>query len=282
MNLLRRAILFMILSTMAFAVMNTQAKHLSEQGFSAYQLLFFRSLGTLMITMPYLVWKRMSIWGNKRGLLVLRGVAGAASLLLYFASLSHLPVGTAVVLRYLSPIFAAFIAVVWLKESVRPIQWLFFLLAFAGVLLIKGVGGDMSWLGLGLILSSAIILGLVFVSIAKIGTSDHPMVIINYFMAMGTILGGLLSIYFWKNPIGTQWWWLIGLGWIGFIGQLFMTKAFQMAATHQVAPLKYLEVLFTVMMGIVWFGEFYSLWALLGMVMVLTGLLLNMFFKSAK
>lgn len=268
----------MLLSTLAFAVMNGVVKYLD--GFSAYEKVFFRSLGTLIFTMPYLVYKRIPLLGNKRTLLITRGVAGAVSLILFFLSLKYLPVGTAVTLRYMSPIFAAIFAVIWLKETIRPWQWLFFCIALAGVFVLQGFDGSTSVLGLLLVLTSALCMGLVFVAISKIGTQDHPMVIINYFMVIGTVLGGILALNDWKTPVGNQWLLLLGLGVVGFIGQLFMTRAFQIATTNQVAPLKYLEVIFTVIIGAVWFLEIYNFWAMVGILMIITGLVLNILYKA--
>jgi drug/metabolite transporter (DMT)-like permease len=278
MSDLKKAILFMFFSTLAFAVMNGLVKYLID--FSAYQLVFFRSIGTLIITSSLLAYRKIPMLGNKRWLLITRGITGAISLLLFFSSLKYLQVGTAVTLRYLSPIFAAFFAVIWLRERIKPLQWLFFILAFAGVLVLNGFDSDLSLIGLGLVCLSALLMGLVFVVIAKIGKQDHPLVIINYFMAIGTLLGGLLSIGNWRNPVGAEWLLLATLGVVGFVGQLYMTKAFQIASTNQIAPLKYLEVIFTVMIGVFWFLEIYTLWSLLGIVMVMTGLTLNIVYKK--
>ncbi|PRP66692.1 DMT family transporter [Nonlabens agnitus] len=278
MKELHKAILFMMLSAFAFAIMNGLVKYLAD--FSAYQLVFFRSIGTLLITSSLLMYHKIPMLGNKRWLLILRGVAGAISLLLFFASLKFLPVGTAVTLRYLSPIFAAIFAVIWLKERIKPLQWLFFLLAFAGVLVLKGFDDGLSLIGLSMIILSALFMGLIFVVISKIGKQDHPMVVVNYFMFIGTVLGGLLSIGNWKNPIGVEWIWLGILGIVGFVGQLYMTKAFQIASTNQIAPLKYLEVIFTVMIGAFWFLEIYTWWSLLGILMVMAGLTLNILYKG--
>ena len=268
----------MLFSTLAFAIMNGVVKYLSE--FSAFQLVFFRSIGSLIITMIYLNYKKISILGNKRWLLIARGVFGSISLLLFFLSLKYLPVGTAVTLRYLSPIFAAVFAVIWLRERIKPLQWLFFLIAFSGVFILKGYDENISLIGIGLVLLSALGMGLVFVVISKIGKQDHPIVIINYFMAIGVILGGLLSINNWVQPVGSEWLLLASLGVVGFIGQLFMTRSFQIASTSLVAPLKYLEVIFTVLIGATWFLEIYTLWSVLGIALVIIGLVLNILYKS--
>ena len=136
--------------------------------------------------------------------------------------------------------------------------------------------------GLFLAVLSAIFSGFVYVVISKIGKSEHPVVVVNFFMFISTLVGGLLSINNWQNPQGMEWVLLLSLGIFGFFGQVFMTKAFQVATTNQVAPLKYLEVIFTVLIGLSLFGEIYTLWSILGIFMIILGLLLNVWYKSNK
>jgi drug/metabolite transporter (DMT)-like permease len=70
------------------------------------------------------------------------------------------------------------------------------------------------------------------------------------------------------------------LGLFGFFGQLFMTKAFQNAEAHMVAPFKYVEVLFTLMFGVFILREGYNFLYLLGTFLVIIGLVLNVGYKS--
>ncbi len=268
----------MILSTVSFTVMNLLVKYLV--GFSAYQLVFFRSIGTLFFTMPFLFYNKISILGNQKRLLIFRGLAGVTSMGLFFMSVEYLKIGSAVSLRYLSPIFATILAVIFLREKVKNIQWLFFLLAFFGVLIIKGFDADINSFGLLLIVLSALFSGVVYVLINKIGLRDHPVVIVNYFMWIATILGGILSVFNWKKtPEGIEWGLLLSLGVFGYFGQLFMTKAFQSQVTNKVVSLKYMEVIFTMIAGIFLFGDKYPLLSILGTAMVITGLVLNMFYR---
>lgn len=193
-----KAIFYMIYSVIAFALMNTVVKYLND--FSAYQIVFFRTIGTLCFTIPLIIKQKILILGKNKKWLFLRGLAGVISLTCFFESLNYLDLGTAVTLRYTSPIFAAIFAFIFLKEHIKPLQWFMFLIAFIGVLLIKGFGVDVNSIGLTLIFLSAIFLGLIFVLIRKIGDSEHPLVIINYFMVMAFIFGGLMSINHWKTP----------------------------------------------------------------------------------
>ena len=158
-------------------------------------LFLISSFATLFFTIGFLVYNKIPILGNKRKLMVLRSLVGLTSMALFFESTNYLSIGTAASLRYVSPIFAAVLAVFFLKEKIFKVQWLYFLMAFVGVLLIKGFDNQINITGLLLILVSAFFSGLVYVVITKIGTKDHPVVIVNYFMWISAIIGGVLSIF---------------------------------------------------------------------------------------
>ncbi|MDO7173552.1 DMT family transporter [Mariniflexile sp. AS56] len=274
----KNAIKFMILSTMAFACMNAIVKYLDNV--NTYQIVFFRSLGSLFFTFGYLLKNKIPLIGNKNKLLILRSLIGAASMIFFFLSVKYLSVGTAVSLRYTAPIFAAIFAVFILKEQIKPLQWVFFILSFIGVLVLKGIDNQIDTLGLIFVIIAAILSGLVYIMINQIGQSEHPVVVVNYFMVTAMILGGVLSIGNWVTPSGVEWPLLLSLGIFGYFGQIYMTKAFQTASTNIIAPLKYIEVVFTVLLGMALFGEIYTFWSLFGMVLIITGLVLNVWYKG--
>ncbi|WP_397364804.1 DMT family transporter [Olleya sp. R77988] len=270
---MKKAIQFMIISALAFVFLNIGVKYLGK--FNVYQIVFFRALGSLFFTYPYLIKNKISIKGNKVGLLVARSIVGLIAMTLFFASLKLLPTGTAVSIRYTAPIFAAVFALVILKERIKPVQWLFFIAAFCGVLMLKGFDTNINSLGFLYVIISALFTGLVFILIRKIGDQDHPMVIVNYFMTTSLIISGILSINYWIKPEGIEWLWLLSLGVFGYFGQIYMTKALQTSETRLVAPLKYIEVVFTMIAGVVWFTEDYTIITILGMVLIITSLVLN-------
>ena len=269
----------MLISTLAFACMNSIVKYLSHV--NAFQIVFFRAITTLLFTSTFLLKKNISFSGNNKKLLLLRGIVGVTSMSFFFMSTKYLPIGTAVSLRYMAPIFAAIFAVFLLKEKIKTIQWLFFAIAFSGVIILKGYDLYVSSYGLILITLSAIFSGLVYVILSKIGKTEHPVVVVNYFMAISVIVGGVLCINDWHTPNGVEWSMLLSLGVFGYFGQVYMTKAFQTtASTGQVAPLKYLETIFTLLLGVFIFAEVYTFLSIVGIGLILTGLLLNAQFRN--
>ncbi len=275
---LKKAVIYMVLSTIAFTAMNGLLKQLTY--YSGYQLVFFRSLGSLVFTFSVLVGQRIPILGNNPKAMVFRGVLGAISMVLFFLAIHYIPIGSAVALRYISPIFAAIFAILFLRENVRPMQWLFFMLSFLGILVLKGFDQSIPPIGLFLVLLSAVFSGMVYIAIRQIGQSEHPVVIVNYFMFIAALVGGALSIFDWVTPKPADWLWLASLGVFGYYGQLFMTKAFQLGETNVIAPIKYLEVVFAIIVGVLFLGESYSLGSFLGIAMIITGLILNLVYKT--
>jgi drug/metabolite transporter (DMT)-like permease len=268
----------MMISTFSFALMNVSVKYLER--IPTFQIVFFRCFGSFVLATAYILVKGIPILGIKRRLMVLRAVLGLTAMSLFFLSLKHLNVGTAVSLRYIAPIFAAIFAIFVLRERLKKIQWLFFLTAFAGVLVLKGFDASINATGLILILTASVFSGMVYVVIRKIGVSDHPAVVVNYFMFLGTVVGGLLALTVWVQPVGYEWIFLLVLGIFGFMGQLYMTKAFQIAKTNLVAPLKYIEVIFTISIGVLWFNEAYTIYSFIGLFMIISALILNTLVKK--
>ena len=227
----------MLLSTLSFAFMNVLIKYLID--YSTFQLVFFRSIGSLLITFSVLKSKKIPQWGNQKKLLFYRGLAGVTSMVLFFWSIHYISVGSAVTLRYTSPIFAAILAIFFLKEVIKPLQWFFFIMAFTGVFLIKSYDPSGSNFGVLLVLFAAFFSAVVYILISRIGNRDHPVVVVHYFMLIATTVGGIGSVFFWVAPKTEDLVMLGSLGLFGFFGQLFMTKAFQNAEAHMVAPFKY-------------------------------------------
>ena len=95
-------------------------------------------------------------------------------------------------------------------------------------------------------------------------------------MFFATVIGGVLCIFDWIQPQGWDWVLLGSLGVFGYFGQLYMTKAFQAAATNIIAPIKYTEVIFTIAIGVFWFDESYSFWSFVGLFLIISALIPDM------
>ena len=270
----------MLISTLGYSVMNALVKELSH--LPVFEIIFFRSIITVFLCVGILKANKVSLIGNNQKPLILAALGGVASMVLFFYTVQNIPFGAAVILKYLAPIFAAVLAVLILKENVRPVQWGFFLLSFLGLILMKGFDFRIDNFNLLIGLAGALVTGGTWIVIKRMGKTEHPLTVVNYMMICGTIVAGVYCLYDWQSPSNYDYLLLFLAGLGGFIGQWFITKAFQIELASNVAPLKYLEVFFALIIGFIWFDESYEMMSFIGILMILSGMLMNVFYQQRK
>lgn len=270
----------MVISTLAFAFVNAIIKYLDS--FSAYQLVFFRCAVSLVISLIQLKIVGVKPWGNNKPILFLRGLSGVTALFMGFVLIKNVPLGTAVMLNYLSPIFTAFIAVYWLKEKVNFKQWLFLLLCVVGVYLMKtgtlSLTTEMLLLGLG----SSALAGLAYNCVRVCKDTDHPLVVVLYFPLVGTPVAFTVAMLFggWVWPRGVEWLFILLVGALTQVAQIALTKALQSDKAANVSILKYLGVLHAFIFGLIVFEEQVNFLTAMGAVTVVVGIVLFTLFKT--
>jgi drug/metabolite transporter (DMT)-like permease len=268
----------MLFATFFFSTMNVFVKFVPH--IPAVEIVFFRSLISLALSYGILKSRNNFSWGSNRKVLILRGVTGAIALILYFKTLQHIPLASAVTIQFLAPIFTTILGIFIVKERVFPLQWLFFLLSFGGVLVIQGfdtrISNILLLMGLGASLSS----GLAHNFIRKLNTSEDPLVIVLYFPLVTLPVTGMLSIFDWVMPSGEDLLILLAIGLLTQVAQVLLTKAIQHEELSRVSSLRYLSIIYALIYGFLLFDEHFNLFTYLGMALTLSGVVLNFYYKS--
>ena len=270
----------MLISVVGFALMNLTVKFLDR--LPTTELVLFRSLVSLSLCLYFLKKRHIPLFGNQKKYLILRGVFGVTALTLFFYTLQNLPLGSAITIQYLSPIFTALFAIFILGEKMFKVQWLFFLVSFAGIALIKGFDPniDMKLFLIGI--TSSVFAGLAYNCIRKVKDTDHPLVVVFYFPLIATPVMAVISMFNWVTPMGWEWALLLLMGVLTQIAQVYMTKALQNAEANEITSLKYLGIIFALGFDLFIFKVVYQPVALIGIAMVLGGVILNVLFKARK
>jgi len=225
--------------------------------------------------------KKIPIVGKEVKWLAVRGIVGFLSLAAFFIVIQRIPFGPAISIRYIGPVFSVILAVLFLKEKVNAWQWGCLLLSIVGVFVLKGADFRIDTLSFLLALLSAVLVGIVFAVVRYLGAKEHALTIINYFM-IASIIGSLFFMNHWSMPIGIEWLWVVSIGIFGLIGQVFMTMAFQLADTNTIAPFKYMELIYALGLGLIFLDEEHSYLAIFGMLLIVLGMVLNVYFKKRK
>lgn len=268
----------MLISTFAFSLMTLFVKFIPD--IHAFEIIFFRSLISLIISFTALRMKRIYPLGVNKKYLILRGLFGVTALTLFFVTLQNVPLANAVTIQYLSPIFTAIFAVFLLGEKLKWLQGLFFFISFCGVLMIKGFDDRISNTYLLLGITSAIFAGLAYNCIRKVKDTDHPLVVVLYFPLVATPVMAVLSYFNWKTPSLNELIILLGIGIATQFGQVFMTKALQAESAAKISAMKYIGIIYALFYGYLFFEETYSNQALIGIGLVIIGVILNVIYKT--
>lgn len=282
----------MLLSSLCFALINICVKILTNsydlfpgiQDYPVHELVFFRSVISLVICVAIIKARNIPFFGNNKKWLLVRGIAGVTALTSFFFTLKHLPIAISTTIQYLSPIFTVLFAIYLQKEKVRSIQWLFFVISLSGVAVLGFLKDDQLefdyiWLFLGLF--SAVISGIAYNAIMKCRDTDEPITVVMYFPLVATpVMLGACFIYGFVVPQGIEWLLIVAIGTLTQVAQVSMTRAFHADSAARVAPIKYVGAIYAVAAGLFIFDETLGFYSSLGIFLVLLGVLLNTFFKS--
>ena len=276
----RPGIRYMLQATVYYAGMNLCIKYLNH--IPAFQILFIRSIITFFITLYFIRKQKLSPWGNDKKWLILRGLAGFSGLLCYIVTVQKIPLASAVTIQYLSPVFTLIFAYFLLDDRLTLRNWLFTILAFTGVVLVKGFDHRISNEMLALGMFSALMSGLAYSCIRKVNKSDHALVIVFYFPLVTLPFITPYTLMHWQTPTWQEWALLIATGIFTQFGQYFMTKSYQLEKVSDVSILTYLGTLYALATGYFLFSETFSHWSLLGMALIIGGVVLNLILSTNK
>ncbi|CAN5674837.1 DMT family transporter [soil metagenome] len=268
----------MFLSTLSFALANVFVKELKH--IPAMEIVLIRCLLAVIFCYAGLRYVREDWRGSNHKLLLLRGIFGTTALAFFFITLQNIPLASAMTIQYLSPIFTAIIAIFVLKESVKLSQWIFYVLAFVGVLMVEKFDPRVSFLYLLLGIFSAFCSGVAYNLVRTLRGREHPLIVVLHFQIVGVVVGFLFTIFNWETPVGWDWFFLLLIGIFSQLGQVFLTNAFQKERAASVAIVNYTGLIYALLIGWFVFGELQTLQSLMGMLLVVCSVVLSVIYSK--
>ncbi len=114
------------------------------------------------------------------------------------------------------------------------------------------------------------------VTIRKMTLTEPGYRIVFYFGLLATVVSGVPLIWEWQTPALSTLPWLAAIGLTGTLGQLLMTKAYQVANPGQVGPFTYATVIYAALLGWLFWGEVVVLTTIIGSALIIGAGILNM------
>lgn len=280
------------ISSIFFSLTTVIVKHLTHV--HPGQLACFRFLGILLFAIPMVFTANVNPFGPKgnwtiRVYLLLRGFAGASSLLLRYSALRYLPIANATVIILSMPVFVCIFARVFLKESCGIFHIVSIGITLIGIAftskidIILGLTSsidvnskDEFW-GLLFSMGATIIGASVYIFVRKVKECHNSVIMLNF--AIVAICETSLITEFndgFSNPSDSMTvWLLIALAILSFYAQLLLTKSLQLEEASIVSVTRAsCEVICAFVFQIIFFGQRPDGYAIVGSILVTSSVLL--------
>src|SRR5579864_360777 len=277
-----RGIVLMIVATILFAGASAASKWLVGI-YPVGETLFIRSLASLIAgAVMILPVSGLSVFATQRPRdHILRGMSQSISQLSLLLAFSLMPLAGAVAINFSSPLFAALVSILWLRERAGPARWAALLIGFVGVLIVTDPGANSLTLGALFALINAIMYGSVTVAVRGMTRTESANTLVIWQLTVLAFFHSFLLLFGWRSPTVLDAVLLFGTGFTNAVGQWFWTKALHLAPAAAVTPFYYLMLVWSLMIGFLVWGDVPTLSLLIGSaIVVTTGLFL--FLREAR
>jgi drug/metabolite transporter (DMT)-like permease len=262
---------WMGLAIVSFAWMAVAARHLSAR-MSTFEILFFRSVVTLLVTLPVVAMAGPGSVSTRRlGLQIGRNVVHFAGQFFWIYAIAALPLALVTSLEFTSPLWAAILATTLLGEKVGPHRWIALALGLAGVLLILRPGSVPVSAATLAVLASALCYGASAVMVKLLTRTDTVWAIVFNMGLIQLPLGLIPALLAWVPPGWADAPWLFILGVAALTAHYGMASALRLADTTVVLPIDFLRLPCVALIGAVAYAEVPGLTTLAGAALIFGG-----------
>ena len=244
---------------------------------SVFEIAFFT---TTLSIIPAMLTKRGERWRDlyklqHPWLVHLRcatAISGTACVMYAF---THIPFADVYAIGFLTPIVVTLLGVLILKEHVAVHRWLLLLISFLGVVLVIRPGVRDLQLGHVAIFCSVFFGGITTIVLRHVAPRERRVSLVGLQVLYSAIFNGLLMIPLFVMPTLEQLAVFLAIGLLGGTGGLLLIAATRRSPANLVAPVQYSQLIWAIVFGAAFFGEYPDYVAIIGLVIVLTSGLAN-------
>jgi drug/metabolite transporter (DMT)-like permease len=250
-----RGALFVVAAALMFAGVGAVVKSIAAE-LPNEVLVFFRNLFGVLFVLPLLGAGRVSLRTPVLHLHLLRALFGVAALYGYFHVLGRIPLGEAVLLTFSAPLFIPFLARMALGEPVSPRLIGAIVLGFAGILLILKPGTGLFRPVVLVGVFSGVMAAAAMVCVRQLGRRREPATrVVFYFALLASAVSAVPLAWAWQTPPASTWPALLAVAALASAGQYLLTRGYACAPAAQVGPFSYFSVLFSALIGWLFWQE---------------------------
>ena len=270
----------LVLASFFFSLMTLCVKNTNSR-IPIYELVFFRSLFSLIITLFIINLKNINPLGNNRPILILRGVLGTLALVCIFYAIRNMPLSISTVIQYTYPIFISIFAGLFINEKITWNIIFALIIGWLGILIIlnptqlSNIDVEIENISVSIAILGSICTALAYITVKKLSFTEDVYVIIEYFPLVSLITLLPIVLINWVTPNWNDLIWIIGIGLFTQLGQTFLTVGLKNLPATEASTINYLQVLFGSIWGVLFFSELININFLVGASLVLLGTIIS-------
>ncbi|MSO74661.1 MAG: DMT family transporter [Alphaproteobacteria bacterium] len=250
-----KGLLLVVVSTVAFAVMQALISYTTRTE-HPFEVVFWRNLFGLAAIAPFFLRHGFGVFRTKRlHHHAFRNVIHLGSMMMFFYGVSLTPLATVSALSFTSPLFAALLAVILLRERIRARRVTALVIGFIGTLIIIRPGFIELQPGSLMVLGSSFIWGFVMVNIKSLGSSESSLTSTAYMAVIMTPLSLIPALFHWSWPPPATIGLFAAMGALGTLAHIALAQAFREADATAVLPADFLRMIWASLLGFAFFGE---------------------------
>lgn len=278
-----KGIIYIILSSVFFAIMNTMVRLAGE--LPSIQKSFFRNLVAFFFAL-ILLWKNQIGFSIKKGNMkyfILRSLFGTIGILCNFYAIDHLVLADASMLNKMSPFFVLLFSWLILGEKLSWKQAIIVIIAFLGSLfIIKPTFSNLDVIPALIGLCGGMGAGIAYTMVRILGQRGEKGPFIVFFFSGFSCLITLPYLIFSFAPMtGKQILILLGAGLAAAFGQFSITAAYFHAPAKEISVYDYSQIIFSALIGFLLFHQVPDGYSIFGYI-VICAMALAMFFLNNK
>ena len=263
---------WMTFGGLSLAIMNALMRLMTQQ-LDSFQAQFMRYAFGLVIVIPILLRASISrLKPHSYKLQLARGGLQVMALTLFFLALPYTPLADMTAIMFISPVFTLLGASIFLKEEVTLVRWAAALVGFVGVLVVvwphltTGEGAGL-W-SLVMLASTPFFAGsfLMTKAMTRHNSNETLVVWLNVSVAL---LSMPMALFVWQNPLPEQWATLAVCGLLGTLAHYGFTRAFSMSDISLLQSVRFLDLIWSSVLGMIIFGNLPAVTALAGGVIII-------------
>jgi drug/metabolite transporter (DMT)-like permease len=199
-----------------------------------------------------------------------RSLLMLVSNMMFVVAIARVPLATASAIGFTSPLIVTALSVPLLHESVGIRRWSAVIVGFAGALLVIRPGAGMHDPAVLLLLLSSAAYALYQIATRWVSFYDDAAVGIVFSALLGSLVMTMALPFVFVMPQSALDIALFcSLGLLGGAGHYLVIRAFQSGPAAVIAPLGYVELIGTTILGYAIFGNFPDLWTWIGAAVII-------------